>query len=381
MSPPRQSPAGAPATRASLEEQLESTQRLLHALAQVHADFITHGDHRSLFERLLSLMMELTHSKQGFIAELLGPPAEKPSVQLLAAQGWKTQLSGLEAHLAPVLRAGAAQRIPDPDSAAQSLPELLALPFMLQDKVVGVVGLGPRLDGDDSALADFLQPVLTTCGTLLHARREAERRQRNEQALLAQQAQLRKLALVAARTDNAVIITDARGDIEWVNEGFTRISGYTLQEALGKKPGALLQGPGADPQGIAAMSQALSRAEGITVELLNYSKAGKAYWNLIEIQPVHDEQGKLVQFVAVESDVTARRQLEQKVAESAELLRLAMESTEDGLWDWDIAHGHPQDQRPLADHAGLQAHAPGLLRVLEQPGLPSRRTCPRPTGG
>lgn len=339
MSPPRQSPAGAPATRASLEEQLESTRRLLHALAQVHADFITHGDHRSLFERLLSLMMELTHSKQGFIAELPGSPEEKSSVQLLASHGWKTPLSGLEAHLAPVLRAGAAQRIPDPDSAAQSLPELLALPFMLQDKVVGVVGLGPRLDGDDSALADFLQPVLTTCGTLLHARREAERRHRNEQELLAQQAQLRKLALVAARTDNAVIITDARGDVEWVNEGFTRITGYTLQEALGKKPGALLQGPGTDPQGIEAMRRALSHAEGITVELLNYNKAGKPYWNLIEIQPVHDEHGKLVQFVAIESDVTARRQLEQKAAESSEVLRLAMESTEDGLWDWDIPAG------------------------------------------
>ena len=48
----------------------------------------------------------------------------------------------------------------------------------------------------------------------------------------------RKLALVASRTDNAVIITDAEEHIEWVNDGFTRITGYTLGEVVGRKPGS-----------------------------------------------------------------------------------------------------------------------------------------------
>jgi len=340
MSPPRESPAGAPASTASLEEQLESTRRLLHALAQVHADFITHGDHRALFERLLSLMIELTRSGRGFIAELHRSPEGTASLQLLAVQAWTDPLNDVAAHLAPALSSGAPLWIPDPGPAAAAPPHaFLGLPFKLQDQVVGLVGLAQRPGGYDASLAELLQPVLTTCGTLLHAQREAERRHLNEQALLAQQAQLRKLALVAARTDNAVIITDAQGHIEWVNEGFTRITGYTQQEALGHKPGKLLQGPGTDPKGIEDMRQALRRAEGITVELLNYGKSGQAYWNLIEIQPVHDEQGRLVQFVAIESDVTARRQLEQQAAESAEQLRLAMESTEDGLWDWDVRTG------------------------------------------
>src|SRR5579862_5530653 len=52
----------------------------------------------------------------------------------------------------------------------------------------------------------------------------------------------RKLALVASRTNNAVIITDALGRIEWVNEGFTRITGYGIAEVLGRKPGSFLQG-------------------------------------------------------------------------------------------------------------------------------------------
>jgi PAS domain S-box-containing protein len=323
-----------------LEEQLESARRLLHALAQVHADFITHGDHRALFERLLSLVTELTRSGRGFIAELHRAAGGRASLQLLAGQAWPGLLEGLKAHLEPALRTGEPVRLPEPGSAAAaSLQAFLGLPFKLQGQVVGLVGLTQRPGGYDASVPELLQPLLTTCGTLLHAQREAERRQLNEQALLAQQAQLRKLALVAARTDNAVIITDARGVIEWVNEGFTRITGYTLQDAQGHKPGKLLQGPETDPQGIEAMRRAMHRREGITVELLNYGKSGRPYWNLIEIQPVHDEQGQLVQFVAVESDVTARRQLEQQAAESAELLRLAMDSTEDGLWDWDIRTG------------------------------------------
>ncbi|HYI01518.1 PAS domain S-box protein [Hyalangium sp.] len=329
-----------------LEEQLASTQRLLSALAQVHADFITQGDHRLLFERLLSLLIELTCSERGFIAELHHAPQSAPSLQLLAAQAWTGPLQDIEARVAPALTTGAPVLSPDPGPdvpgappGAAPLRAFLGLPFKLQGEVVGLVGLAQRPGGYDAAVVELLQPVLTTCGTLLHAGREAERRHLNEQALLAQQAQLRKLALVAARTDNAVIITDAQGRIEWVNEGFTRITGYTLEEAVGRTPGKLLQGPGTDPKGIEAMRQALSRAEGITVELLNYGKSGKEYWNLIEIQPVHDEQGKLVQFVAIESDVTARRQLEQQAAASAEQLRLALESTEDGLWDWDIRTG------------------------------------------
>src|SRR5690606_28688993 len=62
------------ASTAPVEEQLESARRLLHALSQVHADFITHGDHRPLFERLLALVIELTRSERGFIAEVLHAP-------------------------------------------------------------------------------------------------------------------------------------------------------------------------------------------------------------------------------------------------------------------------------------------------------------------
>jgi PAS domain S-box-containing protein len=90
--------------------------------------------------------------------------------------------------------------------------------------------------------------------------------------------EIRKLATVAQKTDNAVIITDASGIVEWVNDGFTRISGYTLEEAVGHKPGTLLQGPGTDPAAVLRMRQAISRREGVDLEILNYTKDKKPYW-------------------------------------------------------------------------------------------------------
>ena len=127
------------------------------------------------------------------------------------------------------------------------------------------------------------------------------------QRLLDQERESRKLALVAARTDNAVVVTDAEGRIEWVNEGFVRTTGYTFEEVRGRKPGSVLQGPRTDPQTVAFIRARLAAGEGVSTEMLNYRKDGSTYWLFLEIQPMLDSQGKLTNFMAVERDVTRRR--------------------------------------------------------------------------
>ncbi len=154
-----------------------------------------------------------------------------------------------------------------------------------------------------------------------------------------QQQQLQVLALVAARTDNAVILTDPQGRIEWVNEGFTRLTGYTLREVLGQKPGALLQGPGTSPDTVQYMRRSLEQRGGFTAEVLNYDRERRPYWVHIEVQPLFDAQGQLTHFMAIERDITQRRDMEHKLAESEERLRLALDSTDEGLWDWNFTTG------------------------------------------
>ena len=84
--------------------------------------------------------------------------------------------------------------------------------------------------------------------------------------------------MVASRTDNAVLITDAEAYIEWVNEGFTRITGYALEDVVGRKPGSILQGPETDPATVAFMRERVAAGEGFQCEILNYGKSGRKYW-------------------------------------------------------------------------------------------------------
>ncbi|MEN2993703.1 MAG: PAS domain-containing protein, partial [Bacteroidia bacterium] len=122
--------------------------------------------------------------------------------------------------------------------------------------------------------------------------------EKSNQELAQQREQLRLLAAVAAYTDNAVIITDAQGKIVWVNRGFERISGYTLQEARGKVPGKLLQGPDTDPATVHRIREKLQRKESFTEEILNYTKDGRPYWLRLYITPLTNEMNEVTHFIA-----------------------------------------------------------------------------------
>jgi len=145
------------------------------------------------------------------------------------------------------------------------------------------------------------------------AERNAELSAAKEQ-IEAQEAEAHKLALIASRTDNAVILTDAEARVEWVNEGFERITGYTLEEVKGQVPGRLLQGPETDPTTVDYMRRRLAEGEGFNVEIVNYSKYGRRYWLAIEVQPIRDEAGEIVNYMAIETDITARKESQEIAA-------------------------------------------------------------------
>jgi PAS domain S-box-containing protein len=142
------------------------------------------------------------------------------------------------------------------------------------------------------------------------------------------------LALVANRTHHAVTITDARGHIRWVNAAFAHITGYTLAEVVGRRPGEVLQGPGTDPATVAFMSARIAAGEGFRTEVLNYHKSGAAYWLDLEVQPVRDAAGALTHFISVEQDITERRRTEQALRESEERLAEAQRIAHIGSWFW-----------------------------------------------
>ncbi|BBO35217.1 CHASE domain-containing protein [Lacipirellula parvula] len=113
-----------------------------------------------------------------------------------------------------------------------------------------------------------------------------------------------RLAEIARRTSNAVVITDVLGRVEWVNEGFTRITGYTLDDAKGRTPGSFLQGPNSDKVVAGALKEAIQKEKPTSVEIINYAKDRREYWISIDIAPLHDAEGVLTGFMAIESDIT-----------------------------------------------------------------------------
>ncbi len=116
-----------------------------------------------------------------------------------------------------------------------------------------------------------------------------------------------KLASVALKTTKSVLITNAKGLTEWVNESFTTMTGYTLAEIQGKKPGHLLQGPQTDPITVGRISEKLRAGALVSEEILNYTKDGQPYWLSIEITPARDLNGEITHFISVQSDVTAQK--------------------------------------------------------------------------
>lgn len=178
----------------------------------------------------------------------------------------------------------------------------------------------------------LLMTLLATwvAGILTRQRGEAQRLAEQMTASLRQsEAEARKLAMVAARTDNAVVITDARGRIEWVNAGFTRITGYSAEEAMGRKPGELLQGPETDAATVADIRAHVHAGQPVSAEVLNYHKDGRRYWVQVEIQPVTDDQGRITHFMAIESDITQRRNAEQTLRASEARFRGSIEGSLD----------------------------------------------------
>lgn len=158
-------------------------------------------------------------------------------------------------------------------------------------------------DPERRALRDLADSVMHEIGQGAETHRL--RRQHSADAI-----QIERLSQVARQTINGVVISDVEGRVEWVNQGFTRNTGYTLDEIKGRKPGELLQGPETDPEAVAKIRAALAQAQGFEIDLLNYTKAGRAYWNRINCSPLHDDQGVLTGYMAIETDVSELKRVE-----------------------------------------------------------------------
>ncbi|QDG78623.1 diguanylate cyclase [Labrenzia sp. PHM005] len=122
--------------------------------------------------------------------------------------------------------------------------------------------------------------------------------------------------LIAEHCSDSIVFTDPQGKVLWVNEPFRSMTGYSLSEILGKKPGSLLQGPDTDPNTVSEISQALRSQVAIDCEILNYTKNGESYWIDLTITPVRNHDGVLTHFMSIERDITEKKKLAEETKKS-----------------------------------------------------------------
>jgi PAS domain S-box-containing protein len=127
-----------------------------------------------------------------------------------------------------------------------------------------------------------------------------------------QKLRLERAAVVTDNTSSVVIITDSQIRIQWVNKAFTNVTGYTLNDAIGKDP-SFLHGPETDTKELKKIFKRLMNKKGFSAEVLNYSKTGRKYWMQINTTPIFNEEGELVNFISVENDITQLKQVEEDI--------------------------------------------------------------------
>ncbi len=167
------------------------------------------------------------------------------------------------------------------------------------------------------ATNELLELLEAICGELS---RVAER-QRAEHELRERELEGSRLAMVASRTDQMVMILDTGGHIEWTNDACARFTGYSLQDVRGWLAHTVLQGPESDPTATAAIGAAVLRGEPCRVELTTRTRDGDLRVLEVEGQPLRDEQGRYFQYALISPDITERKRTEAALRESAEYFR------------------------------------------------------------
>lgn len=154
--------------------------------------------------------------------------------------------------------------------------------------------------------------------------RDITKRKQDEEAL-------RKLSSAVEQSHNTIVITDLRAKIEFVNPAFTKVTGYTFEEAIGKNPNILKSG--AQPALFyQTMWDTLKQGKVWQGEMLNRRKDGSEYWEFTTISPVFDESGQATHYVAIKEDITERKEAQTQLQESERQLSTLIETIPDAIY-------------------------------------------------
>ena len=134
-----------------------------------------------------------------------------------------------------------------------------------------------------------------------------------ENLVIERTMELSKLSEAIKHSASAILITDSDGIVEYVNPGFTEITGYSEKEIIGKNP-IILQFRGMKPKSFySKIWDTILSGQTWIGEFPNKMKDGTLYWNRASISPVFDDNGTIINYVGVQEDITEQKLLESEL--------------------------------------------------------------------
>lgn len=145
--------------------------------------------------------------------------------------------------------------------------------------------------------------------------------------------QLQQLIHAVEQSTSSIVITDLEGNLEYVNQHFTEVTGYSYEEAIGNNPRILNSGY-TKKEDYKNMWDTIKSGGTWHGEFLNKKKNGTLYWEEVSISPVRNEMGEIINFLGIKTDISKQKKTSEKLGKIA----------------WDQSH---QVRGPLTDILGI----------------------------
>jgi PAS domain S-box-containing protein len=189
----------------------------------------------------------------------------------------------------------------------------LGVPLLIDDEIIGAIVL-QSYDNEKAykqSDIDLLELVSSHISIAVRRKRKS--------------FELRKFSIAVEQSANTIVITDTKGNIEYVNAKFTETSGYKKEEAIGINPRILNSGK-QDKKYYSDMWKTISSGVEWKGEFLNKSKSGKLYWERVMITPIKDFYGVITNYLAIKEEITLEKKKDEELAMSKEILRKVLDN-------------------------------------------------------
>ena len=341
--------------RKQAEDKLRRYMALLEMQDKAHKMVFENVDQSTLFDHLLRGLLQISESEFGYIGELIisddGVPYQlSHAISNLAwtdelrnyyEKNWRDGLrfEANETLYGRVIATGKPIISNDlaNDPRSKGLPEghppinsFMGLPIHRGDVLVGTLGVANRRDGYSGELVSFLKPYLSTCSILLSAFKSDRERKRAEDELLAAKLDWED---TFNSINDMVTIHDKNYNIIHCNTAAKRVLGLpnsVTSDVI--KCYQYYHGKDCPPETCPSCQCLITHRQ----ELFEFFEPYLNMFLEVRAIPRFDRDGQLTGLVHIVRDIIDRKKAEEALRESEERFRLAMEATNDGVWDWDL---------------------------------------------